>query len=87
MGNDSWGVFLKIFLKISFENKKSPPDSSNREEKEIEELFNCKVSCINRITASQLPKYKKLLILGNETAIKCCFCIEVASSVFMYTFH
>ena len=32
MGNDSWGVFLQIFLKISFENKKSPPDSHNREE-------------------------------------------------------
>ena len=27
MGKDSWGVFLQIFLKISFENKKSPPDS------------------------------------------------------------
>ena len=59
----------------------------NREEKDIEEVFNCKVSCINRITASQLPKYEKLLILGNETASKCCFCIEVASSVFMDTFH
>jgi len=39
-GNDSWGVFLKkifeyfffIFLK-EFLNEKSPPDSSNREEK------------------------------------------------------
>lgn len=32
-GNDSWGVFFeKIFIEI-FENKKSPPDSSNREEK------------------------------------------------------
>ena len=78
---------MKNFLKILFENKKSPPDSSNREEKVIEELLNCKVSFRNKITANQLPKFKSLLILGNETASKCCFCIEVASSVFMDTFH
>lgn len=35
------GVFLQIFLKISFENKKSPPDSLNREEKVNEMLLNC----------------------------------------------
>ena len=35
MGKESWGVFLQIFLKISFENKKSPPDSSNREERMV----------------------------------------------------
>ena len=35
MGNDSWGVFLKNFLK----NKNSPPDSSNQEEKVIETLL------------------------------------------------
>lgn len=65
--------------------KKSPLGLMKQEEKEIEELFNCKVSCINIITENQLPKYKKLLILGNETAIKCCFFIKVASSVLMDT--
>ena len=39
MGNDSWGVFLKIFLK----KQKSPLNSSNREEKVIETLLNFKL--------------------------------------------
>ena len=41
MGKESWGVFFEKFLKISFENKKSPPDSLNREEKVGEMLLNC----------------------------------------------
>ena len=47
MGKDSWGVFLQIFLKISFENKKSPPDSSNREERVFVKLLDCKLMCRN----------------------------------------
>jgi len=47
MGKDSWGVFLQIFLKISFENKKSPPDSSNQEEKVFEKILSCNLYSIN----------------------------------------
>ena len=64
MGNDSWGgVFEKILKK-----QKSPPDSSNREEKVIEKLLNCKVSYRNRSLTNQLPKFENLLIWGNKTA-------------------
>ena len=62
MGNDSWGVFLK---KI-FEKQKTPPDSSNREEKVGEKLLNCKVSYRNRSVTNQLSKNENILILGNR---------------------
>ena len=56
------GCFWKNFEKT----KKSPPDSSNREEKVIEILLNCKVSYRNRSVTNQLPKFENLLILGNR---------------------
>lgn len=64
MGNDSWGgVFEKILKK-----QKNPLNSSNREEKVIEILLNCKVSYRNRSVTNQLPKFENLLIFGNKTA-------------------
>ena len=62
MGNDSWGVFLKNFLK----NKRTPLNSSNREEKVGEKILNCKLLCRNRRVTNQLPKFENLLILGNR---------------------
>ena len=61
------GGFEKI-LKNFWKIKKSPPDSSNREEKVFEILLNCKVSYRNRSVTNQLPKFENLLILGNKTA-------------------
>ena len=58
------GCFWKIFLK----KQKSPLNSSNREEKVIEILLNCKVSYRNRSVTNQLPKFENLLIFGNKTA-------------------
>lgn len=46
-GNDSWGgVFENIFEKF-LENKKSPPDSLNREENVGEKILNCELLCGN----------------------------------------
>ena len=44
MGNVSWGVFLKKF----FEKQKTPPDSSNREEKVGEKILNCYIKEASR---------------------------------------
>ena len=55
------GVFEKFLKK-----QKSPLNSSNREEKVIEILLNCKVSYRNRSVTNQLPKNENILILGNE---------------------
>lgn len=45
MGNDSWGGFLKNFLK----NKRTPLNSSNREEKVGEKLLNFKLMHRNSV--------------------------------------
>ena len=53
-------------MKKIFEKQKTPLNSSNREEKVIEELLNCKVSYRNRSVTNQLPKNENILILGNR---------------------
>ena len=62
-----------VLSEKKFKKEKNLPDLLNREEKAIEKLFNCKASSRNKIAASQFPKFKKLLILGNECGIYSSF--------------
>ena len=60
----TWFTLISKILK----KQKNPLNSSNREEKVIEILLNCKVSYRNRSVTNQLPKFENLLIFGNKTA-------------------
>ena len=60
------GVFFeKIFIEI-FENKKSPPDSSNREENVVEKILNCELLCGNSENTVCISTLNKRYLLGRS---------------------
>lgn len=63
-----WETILGGCFEKFLKKQKSPLNSSNRGEKVIEELLNCKVLCRNRRVTNQLSKFENFLILGNKTA-------------------
>ena len=65
-GEGFLGVFLQILLKISLENKKSPPDSLNREEKVVEKILNCELLCGNSENTVCISTLDKRYLLGRS---------------------